>query len=160
MTAAFIAATMVLALGQSAPRDITLHGCVTPAQDPGTYFLSSVTHVTDPNGGQIPEMAHGRRVFFWLDNDEDVRKNMGRMVEVRGRFSAIEESEAELKAGRHKDGGLIVEFEGPGKDVRAPDGAAGVSVGTAGRVTPERNDVKTYLMRVDVKSVKATGSCQ
>jgi hypothetical protein len=160
MTSALLAATMILALGQAQPREITFHGCVTPGLDKGTYVLSSVTHIVSPDIGQIPEFAHGRRVLFWLDNDTDVKKYPGRMVEVQGRFTEVKESEVELKAGRQKDGGLVVEFEGPGKDVRVPNATAGASVGTGGRTNPEKDDVKTYLLRVDVKSVKATGSCQ
>ena len=34
---------------------------------------------------------------------------------MRGKFQKLEKSEIELKAGPQKDGGLIVEFEGPGK---------------------------------------------
>jgi hypothetical protein len=36
----------------------------------------------------------------------------------------------------------------------------GTSVGTGGRVEPEKHDIKTYLLRIDVQSVKATGTCQ
>ena len=161
MTATLLAATMILALGQAAPREITFHGCVTPGLDKGTYLLSSMTHVTGPDGGQIPEVAHGRRVFFWLDSDAELGKHVGHTVEVQGRISKLEESEVELKAGRHKDGGLIVEYEVPGKDVRVPNAVAGASVGTAGSTAPEKNDIKSYLMRVDVKNVKMMGSsCQ
>lgn len=98
----------------------------------------------------MPEFAHGRQVFFWLSND----------AEVRGEFSGIKESEIEIKAGRHKDGGLIVEFEGPGKDVRSSTTATGAAVDTAGGAKPEKNDIKTYLLRVDVKAVMTTGTCQ
>jgi len=160
MTSTLLAVTMLLALGQAQPREITFQGCVTPGLDKGTYVLTSVAHLMGPDAGLVPEVAHGRRVLFWLDNDSDVRKYPGRMVEVQGRFKDIEESEIELKAGHHKDGGLIVEFEGPGKDVRAPNATVGTSVGTGGRVEPEKHDIKTYLLRIDVQSVKATGTCQ
>lgn len=143
---------------QPTKRQITFHGCVTPAER-GTYVLAPVTHLVEPDGSRVPEFAHGRQVFFWLKNDAQVRQHVGRMVEIRGEFSGIEESEAELKSGRHKDGGLVVEFEGPGRDVRTSAAASGAAVGTAGAATPEKNDLKTYLLRIDVKSVRATGTC-
>jgi len=160
MTATWLAATMILALAQAQPREITFQGCVTPGLDKGTYVLSPVTHIMGPDAGLVPEVAHGRRVLFWLDNDAEVRKYPGRMVEVQGQFTDIKESEIELKAGRQKDGGLIVEFEGHGKDVRVPNATVGTATGTGGRIEPGKNDIKTYLLRIDVKAVKATGTCQ
>ena len=159
MTATLVAATMILALGQAASRDITLQGCVTPGLDKGTYLVSPISHVVGRDGGEIPEVAHGRRVFFWLDSDGELGKHIGHMVEIKGTFAKIEESEVELKAGKHKDGGLIVEFEVPGKDVRVPEAATDVRVGTAGRATPEKNDIKSDLLHVDVTNVKLMGSC-
>ena len=83
------------------------------------------------------------------------------MVEVRGEFSGLEESEIELKAGRQDKGGMVVEFEGPGRDVRVPNAAVGDAIGTSGRTVPEKDDIKTYLAHVDVKQVRViTGSCQ
>ena len=160
MTATLLAATMALAFAQAEPREITFHGCVKPGLDRDTYILSPVTHLVNPAAGLVPEVAHGRRVFFWLDNDAELHKHAGRMVEVQGRVAELKESEIEVKAGRHKDGGVIVEFEGPGKDVRSSNAAAGAGVGTGGRTVPEKNDTKTYLLRIDVTAVKATGACQ
>jgi hypothetical protein len=89
-----------------------------------------------------------------------VKKHIGRMIEVRGQFSGLEESEIELKAGAQDRGGLVVEFEGPGRDVKVPNAAVGGAIGTSGRTEPEKNDVKTYLAYVDVKQVRViTGSC-
>lgn len=144
---------------QTQQRQITFHGCVTAGLEKGTYVLAPVTHLVAPDAGQIPEFAHGRQIFFWLDDDGEVKTHVGRLVEVRGEFAAIEESEIEIKTGRHKDGGVIVEFEGPGRDVRASSAASGAAVGTSGAPAPEKNDIKSYLLRIDVKSVKATGTC-
>lgn len=167
MKATLIAAVMLLTMApiaasqqQGNPRPITFHGCVKAGLDRGTYTLSPVTHLVEPQAGQVPEFAHGRQIFFWLTDDAEVRKHIGKMVEVRGEFGTLEESEIEVKAGRHKDGGVIVEFEGPGRDVRTSAAASGAAVGTAGAAKPEKNDIKTYLLRINVKSVKATGTCQ
>jgi hypothetical protein len=163
-----IALAMLLALvpvagasqqANSTKRQMTFHGCVMPGVDRGTYVMTDVMQLPGSSGATMPEVAHGRRVLFWLHNDDDVKKHIGHMVEVRGEFRDLEKSEIELKAGPQKQGGLIVEFEGPGKDVRASHDAAGAAVGTAGRTVPERNDVPTYLAHINVENVKVVGEC-
>jgi hypothetical protein len=143
-------------------REITLHGCVMPGESKGTYAMTRVTEVpATPGAATMPEWAHGRRILFWLRNDDNVRRHIGRMVEVRGDMTGLEESEIEVKAGRQKNGELVVEFEGPGADVRVPNSTVGAAVGTAGRTVPEKDDVKTYLAHVNVKQVRViSGSCQ
>lgn len=141
-------------------KEVTIHGCVIPGER-GTYAMTNVTEVPGPGGSVMPEYAHGRRVLFWLRNDDNVKKHIGRMVEVRGEFAGLKESEIEVKAGRQGDGGMVVEFEGPGRDVKVPNAAVGDAVGTAGRTEADKDDVKTYLAYVDVKQVRViTGSCQ
>ena len=145
----------------SSKHEITFHGCVMPGADKGTYALTNVVETPGPDGATMPEVAHGRRVLFWLRNDKDVKLHMGRMVEVRGDFTNLKESEMEIKAGPQKNGQLYVEFEGPGKDVVMPNSVIGDAVGTAGRTVPEKDDIKTYLAEVNVKQVRViSGSCQ
>ena len=156
-----LAVTPLAAAQQRADdKEVTIHGCVIPGER-GTYAMTNVTEVPGPGGSVMPEYAHGRRILFWLRNDDNVRKHIGRMVEVRGRFAGLEESEIELKAGRQDKGGLVVEFEGPGRDVRVPNAQVGAAIGTTGRTEAEKDDVKTYLAYVDVRQVRViTGSCQ
>ena len=158
LAAAIVAATAGLASAQS--QDVTIHGCVVPGQN-GTYVMTKVAEVPGPSGAVMPAIAHGRRVAFWLKNDDEVKKNPNRMVEVSGTLAKLSESEAEIKGGVHKDGGVVIEFEGPGRDVRVSNEAVGNAVGTAGRTGAESNDVKMMLAEVNVKSVKVIeGSCQ
>ncbi len=155
MTSTLFALGLAVGLAQAPaqPHPITFQGCVTPGVDRGSYVVTGVSQMT-PADIQIPETAHGRRVLLWLDNDGAVRSNIGRRVEITGNFNGIEESEIELKEGRQNTGGFIVEFEGPGRDVRSADPAVSTAVGTAGRVEPEKNDIKTFLMRIKVTNVK------
>jgi hypothetical protein len=82
------------------------------------------------------------------------------MVEVTGTPAGLEESEVELKAGRQKGGGLVAEFEGPGRDVKASNETVGQALGTSGRTASEKNDIKTFLMKVKVESVRpVAGTC-
>jgi hypothetical protein len=157
MTSTLLAMGLVTALMQTqAPaKEIAFQGCVTPGVDRGSYVITGVQPLaTDPGAMVIPESAHGRRVLFWLNNDAAVRTNIGRKVEIRGTFAEVEESEIELKAGRQDAGGFIVEFEGPGPDVRSADPSVATAVGTSGRANPDSDDVKTFLMRINVRDVK------
>jgi hypothetical protein len=157
-----LAAVPLAAASQTAnstEKKITFHGCVMPGTEKDTYVITQVMEIPGPGGATMPEVAHGRRVLFWLHRDDDVKKHVGHMVEVRGHFRDLEKSELELKPGTQKDGGLIVEFEGPGKDVRASNSTVGAAVGTTGRVAPERNDVPTYLAHINVEEVKMAGEC-
>lgn len=153
MTPILMATALAFALTQGTPsREVSFQGCVTPGLDRGTYVVTGVSQVTGPDAAEIPEVAHGRRILFWLDNDAAVRANTGRKVQIRGNFTGIEESEIEVKAGRQQAGGFVIEFEGPGKDVRTSDPSVSAAVGTAGRVSTDP-DVKTYLMRINVRNV-------
>jgi len=135
--------------------EVTLQGCVVPGVDKGSAALASVTEIAEPGHSVMPAEAHGRRVVFWLMPDNAIVPHVGHMIQVRGVTSKIEESEIELKAGHQKDGGLVVEFEGPGKDVKVSNEVIGDAIGTAGRTKAEKNDVKTFLIRVNVQDVKA-----
>ena len=142
-------------------RDVTLQGCVTPGVDKGTVALTQVNEITQAGQSAMPAEAHGRRVVFWLMPDTELAKHVGHMVQVRGKTDKIKESEIELKAGHQKSGGLVVEFEGPGKDVKLPNEVIGSTIGTAGRTTPEKNDLKTFLILVNVDNVQALeGTCR
>jgi hypothetical protein len=153
--------TIALAQTQGSKRDVTLQGCVIPGVDKGTVALSQVNEIAQPGQSVMPAEAHGRRVIFWLMPDTDLAKNVGHMVQVHGKTTKIENSELELKAGHQKSGGLVVEFEGPGKDVKVPNDVIGSTVGTAGRTTAEKNDIKTFLIRVNVDQVQALeGTCR
>ena len=159
--AILLAGTSLAAAQQDAPnpsreREIMLRGCVMPALN-DTFILTNVTQIPGPGGVTLPEIAHGRRVLFWIRNDGPIRNHPNKMIEVTGRFTNLKESEIELKPGRQSDGGLMVEIEGPGRDVRASNQAVGSALGTAGRQTPDKNDIKTYLAEVRVTYVREVG---
>ena len=167
VAAALLLSAAPIAAQQAAPTPapassgkITLQGCVRPAVDKNQVLVSDVTEVTATGQSAIPAEAHGRKVIFWLDRDDALKPHVGHMVEITGTKGKIENSEVELKEGRQKDGSLVVEFEGPGKDVKASNDVVGQPLGTSGRVTPEKNDIKTFLVHIKVDSVRPlTASC-
>ena len=139
---------------------ITLHGCVRPGVDKDTVLMTDVTEVANAGKSAMPTEAHGRKVLFWLDRDDPLKAHVGHMVEVTGMQNGIEKSEVELKAGRQKQGGLVAEFEGPGRDVKASNDVVGPALGTSGRLEPEKNDIKTFLIKVKVDTVRPVeGTC-
>ena len=138
-------------LKEAENQEITLRGCVTPAEDEDQYVLTRVVEVLPPSGSTMPAYAHGRKVVFWLDDDDELVKHKNAGVEVHGTIEGFEESEIEFKAGA-KDGGLLVEFEGPGDDVVIAASKVEGAIGTSGREA-EEDDLKTMLVKVDVKSV-------
>ena len=139
---------------------ITLHGCVRPGIDKDTVLMTDVIEVTDAGQSALPADAHGRKVLFWLDRDEALKAHVGDMVQLTGVQGGLEKSEIELKPGRQKGGGLVAEFEGPGRNVKAPNDIVGPAIGTSGRVAAEKNDVPTFLVKVKVDNVRAVnGTC-
>ena len=163
--AVLVAATPLLAAPQQKPEavatDITLRGCVTAGAEKDAFVLTQVAEVPQAGRSVMPQAAHGRRIVFWLDDEKPLAPHAGKMVEVAGTLGKIQESEIELKAGPRKDGGLLVEFEGPGKDVVVPNSTVGGAVGTTGRTAADENDIKTFLLPVDVQAVKVIeGTCQ
>jgi hypothetical protein len=138
----------------SATRMITLQGCVRAGVNTDQVLVTDVVEKAAAGQSALPAEAHGRRVLFWLDQDQALKPHVGHMVEVTGVQGKIEKSEIELKQGRQKDGGLVVEFEGPGRDVKASNDVVGQPLGTSGRVAPEKNDIPTFLVHVHVENVQ------
>jgi hypothetical protein len=146
--------------GQAAGGTITLRGCVRAGVEKDTVLMTDVVEVAGAGRSAMPTEAHGRKVLFWLDREEPLKAHVGHMVEVTGTQGQLEKSEVELKAGRQKDGGLVAEFEGPGRDVKASNEVVGQALGTAGRVGSEKADVQTFLVKVKVDAVRpANGTC-
>ena len=139
--------------GAASPGMVTLRGCVTPGAEMDSFVLTRVQEVT-PGKSAMPAEAHGRRVIFWLDDEKAIAPHSGKTVEVHGMLGQVEQSEVELKIGRYRDGGLLVEFEGPGKDVVASADTIPAPVGTTGSAAPGRNDLKTFLVHVKVNDVR------
>jgi hypothetical protein len=141
--AAVLLASAPVALAQDGgrEREVTIRGCVVPAEN-DTYVMTGVTQTPGAGGAVMPEIAHGRRVLFWLKNDDSVKTHPNQIVEVTGRFTGLKESEIELKSGRQASGGLVVEIEGPGRDVRTSNRDVANEV-AGGRQTAGKDEIKT-----------------
>jgi hypothetical protein len=133
-------------------REITMRGCVQDGVEKGHYVLRNFAEVPAAGASAMPKFAHGRRVIFWLEDLPKLNKHLNRMVEVKGTFVDITESETDPKT---RDGRMIIEFEGPGRDVDLTAAQAREVVGTSGT-----EKTLILLVRVNVDDVKeVAGSC-
>ena len=130
------------AYAQSEPTkgsSVMLTSCVEKGQKDDTYVL---THVAD-----VPShpATHGGRVVYWLDRDtaKKLKPHVGHQIRLAGTVSDVDKREMEMKA---TDEGMLVEIEGPGKDVRTTPNKAGIPPATAmaGR------DARTTLVKLKV----------
>jgi hypothetical protein len=162
--ATLAAATLAIAplafqtTASAAHQDITLRGCVIPAEKKGTFVMTQVSEVGTHT---MPDWAHGRRVVYWLKDIKKMQDHANHMVEVNGHVSDFKNSEVELKAGHQPSGELYVEFEGPGRDVRVPASASSGVASSVGTTGSSDKDLKTMLAIVDVKKItRLNEACQ
>jgi hypothetical protein len=142
-------------------KDITLRGCVVRGVEKDTFALTNVSEISKNGLSTIPSASQGHRVLFWFNKDDKFKEHVGELIEVKGEMGEIKESEIELKAGKQQDGGLVAEFQGPGKDVKVPNDVIGSEIGTAGRTEADngKKDLKAFLIKVDVDEVKRISNC-
>lgn len=144
-------------------RDVTLTGCVVKGD--GGYVLTNVSEETAaaavaggmPSSPQPKGTVMPGRVFYWLDDDDDLEDHAGQHVEVRGELKGdIERGEISAE----REGGLIeLEFKVDGDKkvtVKVPDVPA--TIGTSGGVPDREVDLPYIVRRVDVDKVKTLSS--
>lgn len=126
---------------------VTLQGCVTAAQKKDTYVL---TGVREWPVGSSEQGKYGPRMY-WIDKTaKELKGHLGHTVQLTGKITGVEKSEMEIKAGE-SGAGIIVEIEGPGRDVRTSPANAGVN--PAGKV-PNKNDIKITLLKLKIDELK------
>ncbi len=138
--------------------DITIRGCVGRAA-PGTgltrpslvwtrsdIMLSNAMSV----GGQAPA-ALTDRVFYWLDDEEDLAKHIGQQVEIKGDLGDFKKGEIEMK----RDG-EFTEIE-----LKLGDKKEKARVPTSWLGPPaSEGDVQIISRKIDVDKVKVIGACE
>lgn len=129
---------------------LAIEGCVTPGENKDTFVLGSVKEIP----GRPVETGLIR--VYRLDDISQFRGKAGQIVRVEGRIDGIEEGEIDPKPGEANNGGLLVEFEVPGRDVDTTPGViAGSTKGTGGAVK-----MKTTVITIDVDKVTAVRACK
>ena len=102
---------------------------------------------------QAPDPAGvSGRVFYWLEDDEDLAKHVGQMVEVKGDLEDFEKGQNRIK----RDNGfteVTLDLGGKEEKVRVPTSWIGATKST------EDQEFDIVARKVDVEDVKVVGSC-
>ena len=127
-------------------QEVTIVGCAVKGTGDGDGFLLANTDPSNPT-----------RILYWLDDDDDeVEKLMGQLVEVTGKVEGdIKRGEIEVE----RENGMI-ELEIKAGDRKANVKLADVpsAVGTAGDVKDREKEIPYVVRKLDVKSAKSIAS--
>ena len=119
---------------------------MTAAEKKDTYVL---TGVREWPVGKSEMGKHGPRMY-WIDKSaKDLKGHLGHTVQLTGKITDVEKSEMEIKTGESGTG-IVVEIEGPGKDVRTSPKNAGVSASAR----PNKDDIKITLLKLHIDELK------
>ncbi len=176
-----IAAAMVLTalVAGTTPADVTaagekvtLTGCAVKGNGDGDGFLlaNSVEQTTRTTTTPTPagtvssttttnEMKPAR-ILYWLDDDDhEVAKLMGQLIEVTG------EVEGDVKRGEievERENGMIeLEIKAGGRKANVKLADVPSAIGTAGAVKDHETELPYVVRKLDVKSAKSVApSCR
>ena len=128
---------------------VTLQGCVTQAAKADTFVLTNVSEwpVATSDMGK-----YGKRMY-WIEKTDKMKGHLGHTIQVIGKITDVEKSEMELKAGESGNG-FNVEIEGPGRDVVASAGNAGVKPENR----PNQDDIPITLLKLKIDDIKMVSS--
>ena len=128
---------------------VTLQGCVVAAEKKDTFILTNVSEwpVSTTDMGKF-----GKRMY-WIEKTDKMKGHLGHTIRVVGKITDVEKSEMELKAGESGNG-FTVEIEGPGRDVVAPAGNAGVKPENR----PNKDDIPITLLKLKIDDIKMVSS--
>jgi hypothetical protein len=141
--------------------DITIRGCVQPAGAaaahpsgaPLFWSRSDIMLAAASQGDTLgidPSLA--QRVFYWLDEDEDLAKHVGQLVEVKGELQDFKKGDVEID----HDGDytkIEMHLDGKKEEAKVPNAWLGPSAGDK----DQKLDI--VARRVDVKDIDVVGAC-
>lgn len=140
---------------------VTLTGCVVKADD--GYLLTNVAPPPDAarpvgtTGAADSAPAFTGRIFYWLEEDDDLEGHAGHRIEVIGEIEDIDDGTVSIE---REEGMIELEFKVEGdkkvtvKLPDTPEAAARTPAGTRGAVTDRERDHEVKVKKVDVKSVR------
>jgi hypothetical protein len=158
LAAASLSATTLAAAGQRPTvvvddDEITIRGCVgrvSPgaASERTMVWTKGDIMLSNPSALRSGQLAE--RVFYWLEDDEDLSKHIGQMVEVKGDLGDFEKGEVEFD----KDGDFTkieLKLDGKTEKARVPTSWLGPHRG--------EDDVDIVARKINVDDVKVLGAC-
>jgi len=163
LVSAFSIVLAAASAGVAAAQDVTLAGCVVKGEGHG-YLLTNVpgdVTITQSRSekiepGPVGTSGASGTVFYWLEDDDDLSRQVGHRVEVRGELKGDVKA-GELKVDPKRDWTeLEIKSEGRQLTVQVPQTLFVVSRGT---VTDDKLDI--LVRRVEPKRVRMLGaSCE
>jgi hypothetical protein len=129
---------------------VTLQGCVVAAEKKDTWVLTNVREFPASTSG----LAQLGRRYYWLEDVvKELRVHGGHTIQVTGKISDVKKSEIDLEVD-DSTGGVMVEIEGPGTDVRTTAANVGVTQ-TIGALTGDApKSIPITLLKVKVDELK------
>jgi hypothetical protein len=136
--------------------EITIRGCVGrvspggPTDERMLVWTRGDIMLSSPSALRSGQLAE--RVFYWLDDDdnEDLSKHIGQMVEIKGDLDDFEKGEIDIE----RDGDFTrieLKLDGKTEKARVPTAWLGASRG--------EGEFDIVSRKVDVDSVKVLGAC-
>jgi hypothetical protein len=123
---------------------VTLQGCVVAGDKKDTYVLG---HVREWPMAESDMGKHGRRMY-WIDKKgDDMKDHLGHQIQVTGKITDVKKSEIEMEDSTRKNG-LVVEIEGPGRNVETTAANAGVAANHG------TEDIPITLLMLKVEELK------
>jgi hypothetical protein len=144
--------------------DITIRGCVTQASPQSAtapamlvwsrsdIMLAGATAVGETTVAPAAEAGIAGRVFYWLEDDENISKHVGRMVVIKGKLRDFEKGEIEVK----RDGAftdITLELGGKEDKVRVP-------TSWLGPAKSEDHEFDIVARRIHPDDVDVVGACR
>jgi hypothetical protein len=141
---------------------IAMTGCIVPATEVtsspeallwsrGGLMLAGVGAAAAPATNAIAGSGISGRVFYWLDDDEDLREHLGKRVEIKGELEDLEDGE--IKVSRDGD---FTEIE---LDIDGDKERARVPTSWFSGATPTDAEFKIAVREVDVDEIRELGVC-
>jgi hypothetical protein len=139
----------------AADDNVKLTGCLLKGEGDAGYLLINVKEgppSATASGGAVRPDSVGTsgaytNVFYWLDKDDDLRSNVGRLVEIEGdRRDAIKDGEIKID---RKEEWTEIEVRSDGRKMKAQVPNASI---VAGPDSDRKVDV--LVRRVDVDKVR------
>ena len=170
LVAALVAGSGTLTAADA--QDVTLTGCAVRGSGDGDGFLlannieqtTQTTTTTTPAGTTVSSTMTSElkpaRILYWLDDDDDeVEKLMGQLVEVTG------EVEGDVKKGEievERENGMIeLEINAAGRKANVKLADVPSAIGTSGSVRDREVELPYLVRKLDVKSARSVAPrCQ
>jgi hypothetical protein len=133
--------------------DITIRGCVSrvsPGSSIGAPMMVwtrgdiMLSNATAP-GGKLTD-----RVFYWLEDDEDLAKHVGQLIEVKGDLGDFKKGEVEID---RKGDFTEIELKLGDKEEKARVPTAWLGVARS------EGEFDIVARKIDVDEVKVLGAC-